>query len=79
MLRIATPDLGRLVRVVTDGEAMNDDTAVFVRAMNAGIGGVPDDDIDNTTYMITRVVREWSHTSSFDDETLGENHVLVDR
>ena len=70
VLRIATPDLGRLIRFVTRDEATNDDAAVYVRTMNAGIGGVPDDDIDNAAYMINRVVRDWGHTFLFDEETL---------
>ena len=60
-LRITTADLGRLTRFATRDEARTDDAAVHVRTMNAGICDVPEDDIDNTTHRIYRVVRDWAH------------------
>jgi len=70
VLRVATPDLGRLVQFVSVRDSLNDDRLAYVRTMNDGMTGVPEDDLDNPVYMINRVVRDWGHSFLFDEATL---------
>ena len=73
ILRIATPDLRRLVLFVTAG-VLSDDALTYVRALNEDVQGIPQDDGDNPVYMINRVVRDWGHTFLYDELTL--RHLL---
>lgn len=70
VLRLATPDFGRLVQFVVAQDSLDDDTMLYVRTMNDGMTGVPEDDGDNPVYMINRVVRDWGHSFLFDEATL---------
>jgi predicted SAM-dependent methyltransferase len=76
VLRIATPDFGRLVGFVSSSEPLSDDASYYVSTMNEAFSNVPDNDRGNPIYMINRMVRDWGHQFLYDEATL--TRFLVD-
>jgi predicted SAM-dependent methyltransferase len=70
VLRLATPDLERLIRFVADRHAADDDASYYVTTTNKVMSAIPDGDEANPVYMINRVVRDWGHQFLYDEPTL---------
>jgi predicted SAM-dependent methyltransferase len=71
VLRIATPDLALVARLVADGA---DDPALtdYVRWSNGTYGTAAERrDTANAAFVANRMVRNWGHTFIYDDATLG--------
>jgi predicted SAM-dependent methyltransferase len=70
VLRIATPDLARLIGFVTTRDPANEDASYYVATINEVIADIPEGDRSNPVYMINRVVRDWGHQFLYDEDTL---------
>lgn len=70
VLRIATPDLERLIR----GTYLQGGTDIIARDyitfMNKPNRDIPADDRSNPVYAINRIVRDWGHKFLYDERTL---------
>jgi predicted SAM-dependent methyltransferase len=76
VLRIATPDLERIVRCATYQEDADHNWREYVAIMNRFNPNIPANDRDNPTYMLNRVVRDWGHQFIYDEATL--SHLLAE-
>jgi len=76
VLRIATPDFGRLIGFVSLPEPLEGDASYYVSTMNEGFSDIPENDRGNPIYMINRIVRDWGHRFLYNEVTL--RRVLMD-
>lgn len=70
VLRISTPDLGRLVGFMSAPGSADDDARHYVPRLNSGIADVPAFDLDNPVYMVNRLMRDFGHRFLYDEPTL---------
>jgi predicted SAM-dependent methyltransferase len=69
VLRVATPDLQRLISVFEHAGA-DEESREYVTSMNSTNPDIPASDQGNPSYMLNRMVRDWGHQFLYDETTL---------
>jgi predicted SAM-dependent methyltransferase len=69
VLRIATPDLRQLMRMMSD-RAQDEETQYYISSLNSEDPAIPDSDAANPVYTLNRVMHDWGHQFIYDEDTL---------
>ena len=70
VIRIATPDLARVVQDTYLQDEADQKSRDYVAHMNSTNPDIPDRDRSNPVYAVNRIVRDWGHTFLYDERTL---------
>jgi predicted SAM-dependent methyltransferase len=69
VLRVATPDLSQLLRMMDEASA-DEDSQYYVAALNSEDPAIPGRDSANPVYTLNRVMHDWGHQFIYDEDTL---------
>jgi SAM-dependent methyltransferase len=69
VLRIATPDLQQLLRMMS-AETADEDSQFYISTLNSEDSEIPGSDAANPVYTLNRVMHDWGHQFIYDEETL---------